>query len=62
MHTTHYGKESIANLGEKIWGMIPQDIKEEKSISSFKNKVNKWIPENCPCRLCKIYLAQVGFI
>ena len=61
-HTTHFGKESITNLGAKIWELVPQNIKEGSSLSSFKNKVKKWIPQNCPCRLCKTYIAQVGFI
>ena len=43
MYTTHYGTESITNLGAKIWELMPQNIKEENSLSSFKNKVKKWI-------------------
>ena len=43
VHTTHYGTESITNLGAKIWELMPQNIKEENSLSSFKNKVKKWI-------------------
>ena len=62
VHTTHYGAESIINLGAKIWELVQQNIKEASSLSSFKNKVKKWIPQNCPCRLCKTYIAQGGFI
>ena len=62
VYATHYGTESITNLGAKIWELVPQNIKEENFLSSVKNKVKKWIPQNCPCRLCKTYIAQVGFI
>ena len=62
VHTIYYGTESITNLGTKIWELVPQNIKEATSLSSFKNKVKKWIPQNYPCRLCKIYIAQVEFI
>ena len=52
-HTTHYETGSTTNLGAKIWKLLPQNIKEENSLSSFKTKVKKWISQNCPCRLSK---------
>ena len=61
-HTTHYGTESITNLEAEIWELVPQKIKEANSLSSSKNKVKKWLPQNCLCRLCKTYITQVGFI
>ena len=61
-HSTHYGTDSLSNLGAKIWDLLPNDIKELNTLSSFKAKIKKWIPEKCPCRLCKNYIAQVGFI
>ena len=60
VQTTHFGTESITNLGAKIWELVPQNIKEGSSLFIFKNKVKKWIPQNCLCRLCKAYIAQVG--
>ena len=63
VHTAHYGTtKSIANLEAKIWKLVPQNVKEENSFSSFRHKVQKWIPKNYPCRLRKTYIAQIGFI
>ena len=45
IHTTHSGTESITNLGAKIWELLSQNIKEGNSLSSFKNKIKKWIPK-----------------
>ena len=28
----------------------------------FKNKIEKWKPENCPCRLCNAYINNIGFV
>ena len=28
----------------------------------FKDKIRKWRPINCPCRLCKKYIPNVAFI
>ena len=28
----------------------------------FKNKIKKWKPGNSPCRLCKVYIDNIGFV
>ena len=53
---------SISFLGPKVWDLVPSDIKLSQSLSIFKRKIKKWVPLQCPCRLCKIYLQHVGFI
>ena len=58
----NYRTNSITNLGPKIWELLPQNTKEAISLSSFENKVKKWIPKNCTRFLSKKCIAQVGFI
>ena len=62
VHSTQYGTESIGYLGAKIWGLVPVHMKDLKTLSTFKNQIKKWIPKDCACRLCKMYVAQVGFL
>ena len=62
LHSTHFGTESITNFGAKIWNIIPKDLKSLDSLDTFKNRIKRWIPKDCPCRLCKRYIPQVGFI
>ena len=62
VNSVRFGTESISFLGPKIWDMIPKDIKESETVQIFKAKIKKWIPRDCPCRLCKTYIAQIGFI
>ena len=57
--TVHYG---VRYLGPKIWELVPNNIKYSNSLSKFKKLIKSWKPETCPCRLCKTYIAQVGFI
>ena len=57
-----HGTESVSYLGPKIWDLVPNEIKESESLNGFKFKIKSWVPEGCPCRICKIYLGQVGFI
>ena len=61
-NSVQHGTESVSYLGPKIWDLVPNEIKESKSLNAFKFKIKRWIPEGCPCRICKIYLRQVGFI
>ena len=62
LHSTQYSKESIGNLGTKIWRLAPVHMKDFKVLSAFKNQIKKWIPKGCSCRLCKVYVAQVGIL
>ena len=59
---THYGIQSVRHLGPKIWNLVPQNIGESSSLNEFKGLIKFWKPNACPCRLCQIYIAQVGFI
>ena len=60
--SVRYGTESISFLAPKIWEILPNEIKDSDTLQIFKAKIKKWVPVDCPCRLCKIYLPQVGFI
>ena len=42
--------------------MVPNNIKNSSSLNKFKSSIKSWKPNECPCRLCKKYIAQVGFI
>ena len=52
----------FVSLAPKIWELVPDSVKEVKTISIFKNKIKAWTNDKCPCRLCKNYIGQVGFV
>ena len=29
---------------------------------TFKVAIKQWMPNDCPCRLCRTYIPQVGFV
>ena len=62
VNTVHFGHDSLKYFGSKVWGIIPHDIKSSESLSVFKSAIKKWIPSQCPCRLCRDYLQGVGYI
>ena len=57
-----HGTESLSFLGPKIWDLIQSDIKESVTVEIFKDKIKTRSFSECPCRLCKVYVQQVGFI
>ena len=60
--SVYHGTESLSYLAPEIWELVPESIKSAESLSVFKIRIKKWKPENCPCRLCRSYIPQVGFV
>ena len=62
VNSVYHGTESASFLGPKIWDLVPLDIKGKGSLSSFKKAIKIRKPSNCPCRLCKTFTQNVGFL
>ena len=62
IHTTHFGTETISNLGSKIWKLVPDKIKNYSSLLVFESRIKTSTTDNCPCRLCKTFVKDLGFI
>lgn len=58
---TQYGTESVLNFRAKLWNLLTRKIKKISFLTFFKNKIRKWIPEKCPCKLCQTYIKNVAF-
>ena len=61
VNTSSYGISSLRFFGTKIWSEVPNNIKNSKSLNEFKSRIKKWTPI-CQCKLCKIYVKDVGYI
>ena len=46
VHSIFHGTESISYLGPKIWDIFPEEFKNSKSLSSFKESIKMWVPTN----------------
>ena len=62
VRTELFGKNTLRYLGPVIWNTVPLEIKQVNSLNNFKKSIRKWKPIDCPCRLCKTYVADVGFL
>ena len=56
------GQKAISYRARQLWNLVPKDIKDVLSLSTFRKKINSWYFDSCPCRLCKTYIASVGFV
>ena len=62
VHSVYHGNDSVSFLRPKKWELVPEDIKQSESLDIFKRKIKHWVTLRCPCRLCCIYLQNIGFI
>ena len=56
------GSETLRILGPKIWKQVPNNLKLVESLTIFKTHIKKWSIKSCPCRLCKNYIQNLGFL
>ena len=61
-HTAHFGTDTIFSLGPKLWKLIPDKIKHAPTLTVFKAEIRSWATKNCPFRLCKIFVKDLGFV
>ena len=59
--TKRCGIETASSIGRKLWDNVPTEIKYSKSFEEFKARIKSWIPKNCPCKICKLFIKHVGY-
>ena len=62
IRTVSNGTETISFRGPKTWSLVPKHIKNSKTLSEFKSKIKTWKPVGCTCRMCKMYIPNLGYI
>ena len=61
-YTLRYGTETIQYKASQLWELVPNDIKHCQSLSEFKQKIKQWRPIGCPCRLCMVFVPNLGYL
>ena len=62
IRTVRYGIVAAAFVGSRMWSYMLSELKESTSLNAFRLKIKAWIPESCPCKLCKTYLQKIGYL
>ena len=57
--SVYYGAETMSYIGPEMWELVPSNINDSENLSIFKSNIESWKPENCPCRLCRLYIADI---
>ena len=60
--TVNFGKETLRYRGMLTWDLLPNDLKQEESLASFRIKIRNWKPQGCTCRLCNSYVHNLGYL
>ena len=60
--TANCDLETICYRAPFLWRNLPPEYKLAISLNIFKRKIKIWKGENCPCRLCKTYFGELGYI
>ena len=58
MKSICYGSETISFLGE----LLPSNIKDSENFNIFKSNIKFWKSEYRLCRMCRLYIADIGFV
>ena len=60
--TTIYGTENIQFRGCSLWSSLPNSLKDSDTLQEFKKKIKQWNRMPCNCRMCKVYIKDLGFL
>ena len=60
--TVWYGYETLSYCYPQLLSLLPESLKEMNYLSQFKRNIRHWICHDCPCRLCKVYIQNLGFL
>ena len=60
--TVNYGLEIICCGVPFLWANLQPENKFGNSLNIFKRKIKDWNSESCPCKLCKTYVRELGYI
>ena len=60
--TVFDGLETLSYHAPQLWTLLPEGIKQRNPVNLFKSNVKQWICKECPCRLCKVFVPNLGYI
>jgi len=61
IRTESYGRNSLRYFGPIIWSSLPSQIKKANSLTKFQTLIKIWKPV-CPCKLCKLFIQDLGYL
>ena len=56
------GTENIQLRGCSLWSSLPNCLKGSDTGQEFKRIIKQWDGICCNCRLCKVFIKDLGFL
>ena len=60
--TVKMGLETLNCRSPQLRSILPENLRQIDTLVQIKESVKKWVCIDCPCRLCKLYLQNIGFL
>ena len=54
------GTEGVRFKGPQLWQMLPSTVRNLETLCLFNKEIKDWYRENCPCKLCLIFISNLG--
>ena len=62
IRTRKFGFETVSTIGAILWNDLPAELKNTESLKTFKQKIKLWSPNNFPCKICRKFIKNMGYI
>ena len=62
VHSVYNETESASYLGPKIYEQITAEMENRESLDGLKREIKKWKPAEYPCRICRMFVSNLGFV
>ena len=62
IRTSKFGFETVSTIGAILWNDLPAELKNAESLKIFKQKIKLWSPNDCPCKICRKFIKNLGYI
>ena len=62
VRTVRYGLETALYHAPQLWPLVPTNLRSLPNVNQFKSKIKHWECTGCPCKLCRTYLRNIGYV
>ena len=61
IRTSKFGFETVSKIGAILWNDLPAELKTAESLKIFKQKIKLWVPNGCPCKICRKFIKNLRY-
>ena len=61
-NTTTHGIETTRYVGSRLRHTLPSETRESRTLEIFKGRIKNWKTDKGNCKLCKTFIANLGYI